>query len=106
VKPGLPASAMKRLLTATLLGVLACTPSLALAGLTPSSRCAAGELLGKNVAQPRQLDVSPGSPQDYARREAASPQLAGFSGGGGGIYIGTGALVVALLVVVVILLVR
>jgi len=48
----------------------------------------------------------PGSPQDYAAREAAAPQLAGFSGGGGGIYIGTGALVVALLVVVVILLVR
>jgi hypothetical protein len=44
--------------------------------------------------------------QDYAAREAAAPQLAGFAGGSGGIYIGTGALVVALLVVVIVLVVH
>jgi len=43
---------------------------------------------------------------DYAAREAAAPQLAGFAGGGGDVYIGTGALVVALLVVIVVLIVR
>jgi hypothetical protein len=36
---------------------------------------------------------------DYAAREKAAPQLAEFSGGANGVYIGTGALVVALLVV-------
>jgi hypothetical protein len=89
-----------------LLVALSCAPTFAQASVTPSSYGTAGEVPGKKFAQPEQLDFSPGSPQDYAAREAASPQLAGFAGGGGGIYIGTGALVVGLLVVIVILLVR
>jgi hypothetical protein len=106
VTPGSFAGFMRRSVTAILLVALACAPTLAQAAVTPSYHGAAGEVPGEKLAQPERLDVSPGSPQDYAAREAAAPQLAGFSGGGGGIYIGTGALVVALLVVVVILLVR
>jgi hypothetical protein len=100
---------MRRFITVILVVALSCAPTLARASVTPTSHRAAGTVPGKTLAQPEQLDVSsptPGSPQDYAERERAAPQLAGFSGGGGGIYIGTGALVVALLVVVVILLVR
>jgi len=97
---------MRGLTTAILVVALTCAPTLAQAGVTPTSHGAAGEVSSKRLAQPEQLDVSPGSPQDYAAREAAAPQLAGFAGGGGGIYIGTGALVVGLLVVIVILLVR
>jgi hypothetical protein len=93
-------------MTAVLLVALSCAPSLAQAAITPSSYRAAGDIPGKQLAQPEQRDVSPGSPQDYAAREAAAPQLAAFSGGGGGLYIGTGVLVVALLVVLVIVLVR
>jgi hypothetical protein len=40
---------------------------------------------------------------DYAARENASPQLAEFSGGGDGVYIGTGALVVAAVILILVL---
>jgi hypothetical protein len=52
------------------------------------------------------VDNSASATSSYATREAAAPQLAEFTGGSGGIYIGTGALVVALIVVVVVLIVR
>jgi hypothetical protein len=97
---------VKRFITGLLLVALACVPSLAQADVLRSSRVAVGEIPGQAPAKPAQLDISPGSSSDYATREAAAPQLAGFAGGGGGIYIGTGALVVALLVVIVVLVVR
>jgi len=106
VKPRLFVGSMRRSITLLLLVALSWSPSLAQAAVTPSFHREASTVPGKRLAQPERLDVSPGSAQDYAARERAAPQLAGFSGGGGGIYIGTGALVVALLVVVVILLVR
>lgn len=98
---------MRQLVIAILLVALSSVPALAQAGVaSPPSRGAPGEVPGETLAPSEQLDVSPGSPSDYAAREATAPQLAHFAGGSGGIYIGTGALVVALLVVVVILLVR
>jgi hypothetical protein len=106
MRPRLCADFMRRLMTVVLLVALPCAPALAQAAVTPSSHRVSGETPGTKLAQPEQLDVSPGSPQEYATREAAAPQLAAFSGGGGGIYIGTGVLVVALLVVLVIVLVR
>lgn len=42
---------------------------------------------------------------DYAAREAAAPELAQFTGGDGGIYIGGGVLTVVLLVLLILILV-
>jgi hypothetical protein len=42
------------------------------------------------------------STPNYAAREAATPQLADFEGGRGGIWIGTGALVVIAIVLIVV----
>ena len=89
-----------------LLVALSCVPSLAQAEGVLSPQASAGAALGKGVTQAVPLDISPGSPSDYAAREATAPQLGEFAGGGGGVYIGTGALVVGLIVLIVILLVR
>ncbi len=104
---------MKRLIIGALLVALSCVPAFAHAEPMGAPQVAINNVPGNELAKPAQLDVSqgstpdyPGSTSDYAARERAAPQLAGFAGGGGGIYIGTGALVVTLLVVVVILLVR
>jgi hypothetical protein len=97
---------MKNLITAFLLVALSCFPAVARADVTRLSERTAGELPGNTLVQPGQLDVSPGTPLDYAQREAAAPQLANYAGGSNGVYIGSGVLVVALLVVLVILLVR
>lgn len=106
-------TSVRKLITAVLLASLTCAPALARADVTRSGHEATSEV-GKRIAQPQEADVSsglvspisPGSPMDYAAREAAAPQLASFAGGSSGIYIGTGALVVVLLVVVIVLLVR
>jgi hypothetical protein len=42
------------------------------------------------------------STPNYAAREAATPQLADFEGGGGGIWLGTGALVVIAIVLIIV----
>jgi len=97
---------MKRFVTGVLLVALSCVPSLAQADVIRPPRVAVGGSPDHALASPARLDVSPGSTLDYAAREAAAPQLASFAGGGGGIYIGTGALVVALLVVIIVLVVR
>jgi hypothetical protein len=44
------------------------------------------------------------STSNYAAREAATPQLAEFEGGRGGIWIGTGALVVIAIVLLIVFL--
>jgi hypothetical protein len=97
---------MKKLMTGVLLVALSCIPSLAQADVKRDPQAAAGEVVGNSLAQPALPDTSRGSAPDYAAREAAAPQLAEFAGGGGGIYIGTGALVVGLIVLIVILVVH
>jgi hypothetical protein len=97
---------MKGLIVGALLVALSCIPSPARAEPTGAPQVAIDNVPDNALAKSARFDVSPGSRSDYAAREKAAPQLAGFTGGGGGIYIGTGALVVTLLVVVVLLLVR
>ena len=92
---------MNRLITGVLLVVLSCVPSFAQAESTRGPQVLAGETVGIGLAQ-----SGPGSASDYAAREVAAPQLAEFEGGGGGIYIGTGALVVGLIVLIIILVVH
>jgi hypothetical protein len=93
---------MRRFITGVVLLVLACVPTLARAEVT-RPQAVASNVPSYGLAKSESRDVAPGSTQDYATRQAAAPQLAGFAGGSGGVYIGTGALVVALLVVVIIL---
>jgi hypothetical protein len=97
---------MKKFITGVLLVALSCVPSLAQADVSHDPQAEEGRAPHNSLAQPTPIEVSPGSAPDYAAREAAAPQLAEFAGGGGGIYIGTGALVVALLVVIVVLVVH
>jgi len=98
---------MKRFITGVLLVALSCLPSLAQAAVTrPAPVASAGETPVTSPVEAAQPDVSPGSALDYAAREAAAPQLRAFAGGGGGLYIGSGALVLTLLVVIIVLLVR
>ena len=97
---------MKWFMTGVLLVALSSVSSLAQAEVKPDSQAAASEVAGNRLAQPALPDISRGSEPDYAAREAAAPQLAEFAGGGGGIYIGTGALVVGLIVLIVILVVH
>ena len=85
---------------------LSCVPALASAEITRPAQVAASVEPNNSLARPESRDVAPGGTQDYAARQAAAPQLAGFADGSGGIYIGTGALVVALLVVVIVLVVH
>ena len=97
---------MNRLITGVLLVVLSSVPSFAQAESTSGPQVSAGETVGIGLAQSAPRDISPGSASDYAAREVAAPQLAEFEGGGGGIYIGTGALVVGLIVLIIILVVH
>lgn len=97
---------IKKIVTGALLVVLSCIPSLALAEVTRAPHAVEGQVPQGSLAQSASTAISPGSAPDYAAREAAAPQLAEFAGGGGGVYIGTGALVVGLVVLIVILVVR
>jgi hypothetical protein len=97
---------IKRFVTGVLLVTLSCVPSLTQAENTRAPLAVQGKAPHNSLAQPAPIDIAPGSTSDYAAREAAAPQLAGFAGGGGGVYIGTGALVVGLVVLIVILVVR
>jgi len=99
-------SAVRRFITGMLLVALSCVPAFAQTEATRLPEVSAAEVVRNRLAQPTSVDIAEGSTQDYAAREAAAPQLAGFAGGSGGIYIGTGALVVALLVVIVVLVVH
>ena len=97
---------MRRCLTGVLLLVLSCVPALAQADVTRAVPSARSQLRDTSLAQLAPQDGAQGAILDYTAREAAAPQLAGFAGGSGGVYIGTGALVVALLVVIIVLIVR
>jgi hypothetical protein len=97
---------VRKIIIGVLLVALSFVPSLALAEVTRAPHAVEGQVAQSSLAQPAPIDVSPGSTLDYAAREAAAPKLAAFAGGGGGIYIGTGALVVGLIVLIVVLVVR
>jgi outer membrane receptor protein involved in Fe transport len=99
--------AMNRLITGALLVTLSCIPALAQAETTLAPQATVGKVTGNHrQARSEPIDISPGSASDYAAREATASQLAEFAGGGGGVYIGTGALVVGLIVLIVILVVH
>lgn len=94
---------MKKLLLGAVVAALLGLPGISLAE-TPSAP--------RQVAAPAARDAQPSAPDqdaqssegeasDYAAREKAAPQLAEFSGGERGIYLGTGALIVVLLVVLI-----
>jgi len=98
---------MTKLITGAMLVTLSCIPTLAQAETTLAPQVMAGEVPDNHPqARSGPIDVSPGSASDYAAREATAPELAQFAGGGGGLYIGTGALVVGLIVLIVILAVH
>ncbi|MGA7741141.1 MAG: hypothetical protein ABSF35_20460 [Polyangia bacterium] len=96
---------MKKLITGVLLVALSFAPSIALAGIPGEPSAAVTETPGVQLAESALVDNSLTGAPNYAAREAATPQLAQFEGGSGGIWIGTGVLVVAV-VVLLILLVR
>ena len=93
---------MKRLITCVLVAALLCVPSIARAAIPAQPAAAATEGPGGRPAASAPVDDSVRSTPNYAAREAATPQLAEFEGGGGGIWIGTGALVVLAIVLVVV----
>ena len=97
---------MKNLFLSALLAGLLCLPSSVRAGTVPAPRAAVATAPHVQLTRPAPIEVSTDVTRDYAAREAAAPQLAGFAGGDGGVYVGTGVLVVALIVVVVILVLR
>ena len=97
---------MRKFITGVLLVALACVPTLAQAEVTRAPQAPTSQGPGTRLTQAVPVDDGEDSARDYAARQAAAPQLAGFAGGSGGIYIGTGALVVALIVVIVVLVVH
>ena len=97
---------MNTLITGVLFVALSCVPTIAQAEVTDAPPTTASMVLRSDLTPAAPLDITPGSTLDYAARETAAPQLAGFAGGSGGVYIGTGALVVVLLVVIIVLVVR
>lgn len=94
---------MNRLMTGVLFVALSFLPSMARAEASLAPPAVASRVHGPDLNRPVIPSITPGSAFDYAARETAAPELAGFAGGSGGIYIGTGALVVALLVVIIVL---
>lgn len=97
---------MKSLFLSALLATILCVPSPARAEAVPTPRAAVATALRVQLTETVPVEVSTDITRDYAAREAAAPQLAGFAGGDGGVYIGAGALAVALIVVVAILILR
>jgi hypothetical protein len=106
---------MKKLLLGALVTALCVVPGLTRAASSTASRPGAAPAQRHAQARPttdrdtRSSDAqgaeaqnAAGEESEYAAREKAAPQLAEFSGGDNGVYIGTGALVVALLVVLLI----
>jgi hypothetical protein len=93
---------MKRLMTCVLMAVLLSVPSIARAAIPAQPTAAVAEGPGAKPAASAAVDDSLASTSHYAAREAATPQLADFEGGGGGIWIGTGALVVIAIVLIIV----
>jgi hypothetical protein len=93
---------MKKLMICVFMAVLLCVPSIALAAIPARPAAAVAEGPGARPSASAAVDDSLATTSDYAAREAATPQLADFEGGRGGIWIGTGALVVLTIVLIVV----
>ena len=95
---------MKKLMTCVLMAALLCVPSIARATVPaqPATAVAGGPNARPAASAP--VADSQASTSSYAAREAAAPQLADFEGGGGGIWVGTGALVVVAIVLLIVFL--
>lgn len=98
---------MKRIFFAALVAALCAAPGLSRAELPSATSPSAPSPSAPSDAQAR--PASDGASQraadeesEYAEREKAAPQLAEFSGGADGVYIGAGALVAVLLAVLII----
>jgi hypothetical protein len=95
---------MKKLMTCLLMAALLCVPSIARAAVPAQPTAAVAEGPGARPAASAPVDDSLASASHYAAREATTPQLADFEGGGGGIWVGTGALVVVAIVLLIVFL--
>ena len=88
---------MKRLFVAAVMAALCGAPAMSRADSSASRKVAAPT---RAAAQARpDSQFRDGEADEYAAREKAAPQLAEFSGGAEGIYIGAGALIAILIVV-------
>ncbi|HET6148533.1 MAG TPA: hypothetical protein VFH68_13450 [Polyangia bacterium] len=95
---------MKKLITCSLLACLVCLLPLArTASAAPTSGAAAGRPIAQTTAT-APLAPAAGDARAYAARESASPALAEFRGGDGGLYIGGGAVTVLLLVIIILII--
>jgi hypothetical protein len=95
---------MKRLPVAAVLAAVLLAPALSRAE-TPSNPAEAATPAPGAQPCPAADENSPApDPEacDYAAREAAAPQLAEFSGGADGVYIGAGALVAIAVIILLI----
>lgn len=95
---------MKRLAAGALLIAMSGAPTFAQAATEQTPPAAAGQMPGRSPA-PAVAAERPSATTDYAAREAATPELGKFTGGGAGIYIGGSTLVVVLLVVLIVILI-
>lgn len=95
---------MKKLTTWVLMAVLLCVPSIARAAIPAQPTAAVAGVPAGGLAASAPVDDPLKITPNYAAREAAAPQLADFEGGGGGIWIGTGALVVVAIVLIIVFL--
>jgi hypothetical protein len=95
---------VKNLTTVALVLALFCAPSLAraeMSGIPPATVSDSSD--GRPIA-PRGGTTLPDEARDYAAREAASPALGAFEGGGVGIYIGGSTVVVVLVVLLIVII--
>jgi hypothetical protein len=95
---------MKKLMTCVLMAALLCVPSIAWSAVPAQPTAAVSEGSGARPAASAPVADPQANTSPYAAREAATPQLADFEGGGGGIWIGTGALVVVAIVLIIVFL--
>lgn len=95
---------MKKLVLGTLVAALCAVPNVSRAATPKAHRAVSAP--APREAQPAPAsdpDATGSDANDYAAREKAAPKdLAKFSGGDNGVYIGGGAILVALLVVLLI----
>ncbi len=95
---------MKNVIAAALVLALFCVPSLTRAEVSGMPPAALSGSSGGRPIAPRAVTFLPDEARDYAAREAASPALGAFEGGGAGIYIGGGTLVVVLVVLLIVII--
>ena len=97
---------MKKLIAGALLVALLELPSIAAATTTRGVPAMVDRAPARRVARPAPIAGATADASEYAAREAASPALAQFEGGGsGGIYIGGSALTVVLIVLLIVIII-